>query len=148
MRKIKSWNDFSRINEWVSPKEMDSIERAANMLFADEEFDLKLSRHFKERANFDTRNSSPIEKVDIFSMVEKIFKNETEKIASMKVGDEGVITDSKTDLNVPFIIESNPRTGRKVMVLKTIMKKKDFKTPNQRLVLEKLFHQIYLYSHL
>ena len=76
MRIIKDWNSFSRINEWVSPKEMESLERAANMLFADESFDLKMSRHFKDQANFDSRNSRPIEKVDIYSVIEKIFKNE------------------------------------------------------------------------
>lgn len=144
MRKVKSWNDFSTVNEWVSPKEMESIERAANMLFADEDFDLKITRHFKDQANFDARNSKPIEKIDIYSVIEKIFKNETDKISKMDVGEEGVLTDTKSEINIPFIIEKNPRTDRKVMVLKTIMRKKEFKTPNRRLVLEKLFHQIYL----
>jgi len=43
---------------------------------------------------------------------------------------EAVLKDMRTDLNSPFVIEYDPREKDLNLVLKTIMRKKNFSTQN------------------
>jgi hypothetical protein len=44
---------------------------------------------------------------------------------------EAVIKDMRTDINTPFIIEYDRKNGELDLVLKTIMRKKNFMTTNE-----------------
>ena len=44
---------------------------------------------------------------------------------------EAVLQDMRTDINTPFIIEYDRRTGELDLLLKTIMRKKNFMTTNE-----------------
>lgn len=44
---------------------------------------------------------------------------------------EAVLQDMRTDINTPFIIEYDRRTGELDLVLKTIMRKKNFTSANE-----------------
>ena len=45
---------------------------------------------------------------------------------------EAVITDMETDVNMPFVLNLD-RNGMLDLVAKTVMRKKDFKTKDQKL---------------
>ena len=47
---------------------------------------------------------------------------------------EAVIKDMRTDINMPFVL--NFKSGELELVAKTIMRKKNFKTPNPELAVE------------
>ena len=46
-----------------------------------------------------------------------------------------VINDMKTDINMPFVLAYDDRNKELDLVAKTIMRKRDFKTPNQKLTI-------------
>ena len=50
----------------------------------------------------------------------------------MKDEIEAVIYDTKSDINIPFVINIDPK-GQLDLVTKTIMRKKDFKTYTSKL---------------
>jgi hypothetical protein len=48
---------------------------------------------------------------------------------------EAVIQDMRTDLNTPFVIEYDKRNKELDLVMKTILRKKDFATSNDKIVI-------------
>ena len=56
------------------------------------------------------------------------------KVSPNSVYAEAVIKDMKTDINVPFVL--NLRRGELELVAKTVMRKKNFKTPDRELAVE------------
>ena len=48
------------------------------------------------------------------------------KISEMPPKAEAVLQDMRTNLNTPFVIEFDPNKGELYLVLKTIIRKKDF----------------------
>ena len=46
---------------------------------------------------------------------------------------QAVIQDMQTDINMPFVLAYDDRNKELDLVAKTIMRKKNFKTPNQKL---------------
>ena len=48
---------------------------------------------------------------------------------------QAVITDMQTDINMPFVLAYDDRRKEIDLVAKTIMRKQNFKTPNQKLTI-------------
>jgi hypothetical protein len=55
------------------------------------------------------------------------------KIAQMGPDAQAVIKDMQTDINLPFVLNWDERNQELDLVAKTIMRKKNFVTPNQEL---------------
>ena len=126
---------LSGINEWVPEPEIDNIEDYADDVL--NPLDLKIPPHFVDRVN-DRRNNPSIEADELYNFFDKL-SDEKDDLEDL-LDDEGeiVATDSDTNINIP-LAKDNKRVN--TIVAKTIMRKKNFLTPNKKLVFEEDFFE-------
>ena len=109
---------------------MTLVEDYADKLFGELGLDVEFSKHFRDRLN-DPRNAKPITAAELIGLFKRAYQKSGKKIAEMPPNAEAVLQDMRTDINTPFIIEYDRRTGELDLVLKTIMRKKNFMTTNE-----------------
>ena len=119
------------IFERISKSDLDQVEKYADRLFAAVGIDVEFTRHFHDRVN-DERNKKPINSAELVRLFRLTYKKYGKKIAKMNPDAEAVITDMETDVNMPLVINLD-KSGMLDLVAKTVMRKKDFKTRNQKL---------------
>ena len=119
------------IREDVTKGELDQIEKYADKLFAAVGIDVEFTRHFLDRVN-DERNKKPINTAELVRLFRLTYKKYGKKIPKMGPDAQAVIHDMETDINMPFVLNVD-RSGMLDLVAKTVMRKKDFKTPNPKL---------------
>ena len=119
------------IREDVTKGELDQIEKYADKLFAAVGIDVEFTRHFLDRVN-DERNKKPINTAELIRLFRLTYKKYGKKIPKMGPDAQAVIHDMETDINMPFVLNID-RSGMLDLVAKTVMRKKDFKTRNQKL---------------
>jgi len=129
---IYNWEQFN-LNENMSADQIKSVEEYADKLFQELGLDVEFTKHFKERIN-DHRNSKPITSAELIGMFKRAFQKSGKKIAEMPPQAQAVIQDMRTDLNSPFVIEYDPRSKELDLTMKTIMRKKDFQTSNDKII--------------
>ena len=122
---------FKQFTEDISKSDLDQVEKYADKLFAAVGIDVEFTRHFHDRVN-DERNKKPINSAELIRLFRLTYKKYGKKIAQMNPDAEAVITDMETDVNMPFVINLD-KGGMLDLVAKTVMRKKDFKTRNQKL---------------
>lgn len=129
------YSTLSGINEWVPEPEIDDIEDYADDVL--DPLDLKIPPHFVDRVN-DRRNNPSIEADELYDFFDKL-SDEKDDLEDL-LDDEGeiVATDSDTNINIP-LAKDNKRVN--TIVAKTIMRKKNFLTPNKKLVFEEDFFE-------
>jgi len=120
-----------QLTERVSKSDLDQIEKYADRLFAAVKIDVEFTKHFLDRVN-DERNKKPINTAELIRLFRLTYKKYGKKIAKMNPDAEAVITDMETDVNMPFVLNLD-KNGMLDLVAKTVMRKKDFKTQNQKL---------------
>ncbi len=64
------------------------------------------------------------------------FKRWAKPIAQMGPGQEAVMKDLQTDINLPFALQYDKDNNELDLIAKTVMRKKDFKTPNREFPVE------------
>jgi len=131
MLNFKSW---SNLNENLSDAEIKNVGDYADKLFSEVGLDVEFSRHFKDRVN-DPRNKKPITSAELIGLFKRAYQRSGKKISEMPPSAEAVIQDMRTDLNTPFVIEYDKRNKELDLVMKTIMRKKDFATSNDKIVI-------------
>ena len=109
-----------------SQKHLDDLEKFADHLLNKWNIDIEFSKHFNERMS-DSRNIPCIKLSELQQLFKKISKDHGEKIKSQN-DHQAVLKDIQTSLNLPFVIEIN--NDQLQITMKTIMRKKDFKTSN------------------
>ena len=114
----------------ITKSDLDQLERYADKLFAAVGIDVEFTRHFLDRVN-DERNKKPINQAELIRLFRLTYKKHGKKISNMNPDAQAVIHDMETDVNMPFVL--NLRKGMLDLVAKTVMRKKDFKTSNQKL---------------
>jgi hypothetical protein len=124
---IYNWEQFN-LNENMTADQIKSVEEYADKLFQGLGLDV-----FKERIN-DPRNSKPITSAELIGMFKRAFQKSGKKIAEMPPQAQAVIQDMRTDLNSPFVVEYDPRSKELDLTMKTIMRKKDFQTTNDKII--------------
>ena len=122
---------FKQFTEDVSKSDLDQVEKYADRLFAAVGIDVEFTRHFLDRVN-DERNKKPITSAELIRLFRLTYKKYGKKIAKMNPDAEAVIHDMETDVNMPFVLNLD-RGGMLDLVAKTVMRKKNFKTRNQKL---------------
>ena len=127
---IYSWSQWNSINESITSEQMDLLEDYADRLFSALGLDVEFSKHFRERIN-DPRNPRPITASELIDLFKKAYEKSGKKIAEMPPYAEAVLKDMRTDINTPFVIEYDRRNGELDLVLKTILRKKNFMTTNE-----------------
>ena len=113
--------------EEVTAKQISDLEKFGDRLLAKFDVDIEFSRHFADRMN-DSRNNPEIKVAEIQALFKKIARK---KAANIKkhANSEVVLKDIQKDLNLPVAIKMD-KNGEIEVVHKTIMRKKNFKTPN------------------
>lgn len=133
-------NKFNLTESQITKTQLQRIEQYADRLFKefgiDIEFqDIYKGTHFFQRLN-DPRNQTQITADELRNLFRKTSQRYGDKLASTNNGYEAVLKDMETDINMPFIIKFD-RVNRELdLVPKTIMRKRDFKTPSPVLNLE------------
>jgi hypothetical protein len=127
---ILDFLNWKSLNENLSSDDLNAFEKYADKLFSTLDLDVEFSKHFKERIN-DPRNQKPITSAELIGMFKRAYQKSGKKISEMPPDAEAVLKDMRTDLNSPFVIQYDPKQGDLDLVLKTIMRKKNFATPNE-----------------
>lgn len=117
----------------ITKSDLNAIEKYADKLFAKVGIDVEFTRHFLDRAN-DARNKKDINTAELTRLFKQTYKKHGKAIPKLGPDAEAVIKDMKTDINVPFVLNLN--RGELELVAKTVMRKKNFKTPDRELAVE------------
>ena len=118
----------------ITKKQLDTIERFADKLWSKVGLDIEFTRHFLDRLN-DARNKKNITQAELTRLFKQSFKKYGNKISNLGADAQAVIKDMQTDINMPFVLQID-KNGELDLVAKTIMRKKDFKTTNQKFTVE------------
>ena len=125
--------DLEEVAE-ITKANLDAVEKYADKLFSKVGIDVEFTRHFLDRVN-DERNKKQITTPELVRLFKKTYAQYGKKIANLGPDAEAVLNDIKTDVNMPFVLKWDRKNQEFDMVAKTVMRKKDFKTPDQKLVL-------------
>ena len=120
------------LDEEVTQSQLNDIEKYADRLFKAVNVDVNFTRHFVDRVN-DKRNVKPISTSELTRLFKQTYKKHGKKIPKMGDDAQAVIHDMQTDINMPFVLAYDDRNKELDLVAKTIMRKRNFKTPNQKL---------------
>ena len=83
-------------------------------------------RHFFDRLN-DPRNGKEISQAELIGFFKRLSKKKKDFVDFLNKYNSLVAVDDRTNINIPFMKQSNRA------IAKTIMRKKDFKTPDKKL---------------
>ena len=119
----------------VTKKQLNALEVHLDRIFAKLGMDVEFTKHFLARIN-DPRNKEQITVKELAILFKKEYIKHGKKIAQMGPDAEAVMKDLSSDINVPFALEWNSQTKELEMVAKTIMRKKNFSTPNKQFKVE------------
>jgi hypothetical protein len=119
--------------KFITKSDLDAIEKYADKIFAKVGIDIVFTRHFLDRVN-DERNQRQITTAELTRLFKQAYAKHGKKISQLGPDAEAVIKDMRTDINMPFVL--NLKGNELELVAKTIMRKKNFKTPNPELAVE------------
>lgn len=115
------------IEEKFSQSDVDGLEKFADRILKKYDIDVEFTRHFVDRLN-DPRNKPEIKVAELQQFFKKIERSKGKGIRQ-NPDVEVVLKDLASDINLPVVI--NYKNGEFEVVNKTIMRKKDFKTPDK-----------------
>jgi hypothetical protein len=121
--------------EYITPRDLKSVEDYADDLFSDVGVEVEFTRHFLDRVN-DLRNKKDITPEELKWLYQKAYDKYSNKISKLPSGKEAVLSDLDTQINIPFAMNWDGKSPNIDMVGKTVMRKKDFKSYNPKLTLE------------
>ena len=116
----------------VSDQQIKKLEHFLDKMYSMINVDVEFGRHFIDRVN-DERNGKDITIPELQSLFTKTFNKYGGKIRDAEDDWQAVIVDFNSDINVPFIIKWDKRKREFELIAKTTMRKKNFKTPNEKL---------------
>ena len=118
----------------VTQQQLDALEKVLDQVFSKVGIDIEFTRHFVDRVN-DERNIRPISIKELAMLFKKEFIKYGKPIAQLGPDAQAVMKDLESDINIPFALEWN---GKELeLIAKTVMRKKNFKTPNKEFAVEK-----------
>jgi predicted kinase len=123
--------------EKVNQTQIDQLEKFADRILQKYDIDITFTKHFVDRLN-DTRNNPEIKVAELQKFFKKIERKKGEGI-KQNADTEVVLKDLTTNLNLPVVI--NYKNGEFEVVNKTIMRKKDFKTPDKTIQYEEVLEE-------
>ena len=129
-----------KINEFdkqVTQADIDELEKFADKIFGKVGIDVNFTRHFLDRVN-DERNGKPISMSELTRLFKQEQKRWGKKIAQLGPDEEAVMKDLQTDINLPFALRWDDKNNELDLIAKTVMRKKNFKTPNPEFPVEGL----------
>ena len=130
---FKSFLSEEKLDELVSQKQIDDLEKFADKLLKKYQIDVEFTRHFVDRIN-DKRNTPEIKVAELQKIFKKIKSNKGNQIKS-NADDQAIIKDISSYLNIPVVIKKD-KDGEIELTAKTIMRKKNFTSSNSVLKYE------------
>jgi len=123
------------IRELTESNEIDikKIEAFADHYFSKVGIDVRFTRHFIERLR--TRDSA-ITGRELADLFKKEAQRWGKPIAAMGANSEAVLKDLSSDVNVPFVLKWDRVNSEFDLVAKTVMKKRNFYTPDREFRVE------------
>lgn len=121
--------------DFISAQQLKDLEKFGDRLLQKFGIDVEFTKHFGERMS-DARNKPCIKVAELQSLFKKIGKDKGSKI-KQHADHEAVLKDLQSDLNLPFVAKPT-KDGEIDLVLKTIMRKQDFKSPDPEVRYEDL----------
>lgn len=119
----------------VTRQQLDALERAADKIFGKLGIDIEFTHHFLDRVN-DARNQKQITIKELADIFIKEYKRWGSTISKMPIDAEAVMKDLSSAINIPFVLNKGGK--EKDLVAKTVMRKKNFTTPDQELPVESI----------
>jgi len=116
----------------LTSAQLKAFERVVDKLFKQYNIDFDFGkRHFRDRMS-DERNKPCIDMKELSEMIKKLYMQVKKKgnTLSKHKDAEVVLKDLQSKLNMPIAIEYDRRNDELDVIAKTIMRKKDFRTPN------------------
>lgn len=113
------------LKEYMTRRDLRSVENYADDLFSDVNVDVEFSSHFLDRAN-DPRNGEDITPEELKTLYKKTHDKYGNYLSNLKSGSERVVNDTKSNINIPVGINKKP--GETELDAITVMRKKDFLT--------------------
>jgi hypothetical protein len=107
---------------------MKDFEKFVDRMFEKFKIDFEFTKHFGDRMN-DDRNSPKIKLKELADLIKKIYAKNGNPLKG-KAGAELVVKDLQSDLNMPIVVKYDEKNDEIDIVAKTIMRKKNFSTPN------------------
>jgi hypothetical protein len=123
---VTDYTDALRLAE-MAQSNLNQIEKYADSQLAPE--DIEFTKHFFDRVN-DPRNGKEISDAELTGFFKRLAKHKKEFTDFLNKYKEIVVTDSRSDINIPFVKSANK------VIAKTIMRKGDFKSSAPKMVNE------------
>ena len=114
----------------VTGSDLKKLEYYADKVFANVGIDVEFTRHFLDRVN-DARNERQFTLPELAVLFRDEYAKWGKKIAQLGPDAEGVMKDMRSDINVPFALTWDSANQELDLIAKTVMRKKNFRTPNQ-----------------
>lgn len=124
--------DYLNEEKQITKKVLDQLEYYIDKMFASLNIDVEFTKHFFDRIN-DPRNDKQITAEEIAKLFKDTYRKHGQKIPKLGPGAQAVVSDMQTDINMPFILKWDSQNNEFDLVAKTIMRKKNFTTPNLKL---------------
>jgi predicted nucleotidyltransferase len=122
----KEVNNIFNLQEEMSQADLASVE-----VYADKELapnDIDFTKHFFDRLN-DPRNIKPISPAELIGFFKRLARKKNELNDFLFKYREIVASDNRTNINIPLVQMSDK------IIAKTIMRKKNFQTPDPKIEL-------------
>ena len=125
---------LDELDKKITQSDLEALETFADRIFGKVGIDVEFTRHFLDRVN-DDRNGEQITGSELTRLFKQEYKRWGKPIAQMGPDAEAVIKDMRSDVNLPFVLNWDSSNQELDLVAKTVMRKKDFFTPDTELPL-------------
>lgn len=128
---------LDELDKQITQSDLDALETFADRIFGKVGIDVEFTRHFLDRVN-DERNGKQITASELTRLFKQEYKRWGQPIAQMGPDAEAVMKDLQTDINMPFALRWDRDNNELDLIVKTVMRKKDFKTSNKEFPVESI----------
>ena len=125
-----------KFNKEITRSDLNELEEYLDRIYSKLGIDVEFTYHFIDRVN-DARNIKPININELRRLFKQAQKYHGKKIAQMGPDADAILKDMKTNVNIPFVLEWDPKEEELDLVAKTVMRKRDFKTHDPEFTVEK-----------
>lgn len=127
---MKTFRTFISEEVVMTKSQLKSFEKVVDDLFGRYDMDFDFTNHFLDRIN-DDRNNPRIKVRELSDLIKKIYMKRGRPLKD-KADAEVVVRDKQSNLNIPAVVTYDKRTDDINVVAKTIMRKKDFRSPDPK----------------
>jgi len=126
---------LNEIDKEITQSDLEALETFADRIFGKVGIDVEFTRHFLDRVN-DERNGKQITASELTRLFKQEHKKWGKPIAKMGPDAEAVMKDLSTDINMPFALVWDKENEELDLIVKTVMRKSNFKTSNREFAVE------------